>query len=379
MVRNSCAPAAVVGQVDELERIGVVVVPLVVLVVEGAVDVEELVARVSCPTGRSTACRPPRRSSGRTWSRPSKNPRKRVAHLVQVLGSAPSPGRTARGRGPTPPGRPARARSRRPAALGPLRRAGARSGRHRPARRWWRPGRRGSPAPRSSGSGARHTRDAHVQRHPHDLVVDERALGAQAVRPAHVAVVGGEDHHGVVPRPAVVERLEHRAQALVGEALELDVVVEVAEPGPGVAGVDVPPQPVLLVPAPLPVRLGLGVQVVVEVGRELLDHLVVVRGRRPAAGRRPSRRRPRGPTHRRHVLGVALVVPGLVDGEPHDVVRVHERHGQEPRLRCHARVAAPALARSQLAALEAMMGSKCTPVPAHPMKCRSLPSQSANP
>ena len=34
---------------------------------------------------------------------------------------------------------------------------------------------------------------------------------------------------------------------------------------------------------------------------------------------------------------------------------------------------------SQWAALLAMMGSKWTPVPAHPMKWRSLPSQSANP
>ena len=38
-----------------------------------------------------------------------------------------------------------------------------------------------------------------------------------------------------------------------------------------------------------------------------------------------------------------------------------------------------AFAHSQWAALAAMMGSKCTPVPAQPMKWRSLPSQSAKP
>ena len=39
----------------------------------------------------------------------------------------------------------------------------------------------------------------------------------------------------------------------------------------------------------------------------------------------------------------------------------------------------PAFSDSQWAALEAMTGSKWTPVPAQPMKCRSLPSQSAKP
>ncbi len=44
-----------------------------------------------------------------------------------------------------------------------------------------------------------------------------------------------------------------------------------------------------------------------------------------------------------------------------------------------APAAGAALARSQWAALEAMSGSKWTPVPAQPMKWRSLPSQSENP
>ena len=57
------------------------------------------------------------------------------------------------------------------------------------------------------------------------------------------------------------------------------------------------------------------------------------RGRcRPAAGRRPSRPPSRGlGADRRHVLGVALLVAGLVDGEPHDVVGVDQGHGEEPR------------------------------------------------
>ena len=41
--------------------------------------------------------------------------------------------------------------------------------------------------------------------------------------------------------------------------------------------------------------------------------------------------------------------------------------------------AVPAFSVIQWAALEAMTGSKWTPVPAHPMKWRSFPSQSANP
>ena len=81
----------------------------------------------------------------------------------------------------------------------------------------------------------RHARHAHVARHVHDLLVDERALRAQPVRPAHVAVIGGEDHDRVVVGAGLLERAEHRAERLVGHLLQLHVVVEVAQPRPLVA------------------------------------------------------------------------------------------------------------------------------------------------
>ncbi len=185
----------------------------------------------------------------------------------------------------------------------------------------------------------RHSGHAHVQRHPHDFVVHERALGAKTVGPAHVAVVRSEDHHRVIPRPGVLESAEHGPQTLIGEALELHVVIEVAKPGSGVTGVDVAPQAVLLVPAPLPVRLGLGVEVVVEVGRELLHDLVVVLAiDRKRVVVLPGRGI-ENTAHRCHVLGVGVLVSGLVDREPHDVMRIDEGDGQEPGLDGYARVA----------------------------------------
>ena len=48
-------------------------------------------------------------------------------------------------------------------------------------------------------------------------------------------------------------------------------------------------------------------------------------------------------------------------------------------VRNHGWSSVAALARSHDAAFDAMIGSKCTPVPAQPMKWRSLPSQSAKP
>ena len=152
------------------------------------------------------------------------------------------------------------------------------------------------------------------------------------MRPAHVAVVGGEDDHGVVPRPGVLEGGQHRAEAAVGQPVEVHVVVEVAEPGRGVAGVDVAPQAVLLVPAPLPVRLGLGVQVVVEVRREPVDHL----GVRVGEDRERVVLLPGGglehPTDAGHLVGVVLAVPRLVHRKPHHVVGVDQGDGEEPGL-----------------------------------------------
>ena len=125
---------------------------------------------------------------------------------------------------------------------------------------------------------------------------------------------------------------EHGAEVAVGQLVEVDVVVEVAQPGRLVGRVDVAPQAVLLVPAPLAVGLGLGVQVVVEVGRQLVDHLGVGIGE---DGERvvvlPRRRLEHG-ADGGHVVGVPLPVAGLVDREPHDVVGVDQGHGEEPRL-----------------------------------------------
>ena len=185
--------------------------------------------------------------------------------------------------------------------------------------------------------GGGHARDLDVQGHPHDLVVDEGPLGAQAVGAAHVAVVGGEDDDGVVPGPGGLEGGEHRAQAAVGQPVEVHVVVEVAEPGTVVRRVDVAPQAVLLVPAPLPVGLGLGVQVVVEVGRQLVDHLRVGLGEDgEGVVVLPGGRLEHLPDGG-HVVGMALPVARLVDREPHDVVRVDQGHGEEPGLRPHCR------------------------------------------
>ena len=173
-------------------------------------------------------------------------------------------------------------------------------------------------------------RDLHVEGYPHDLVVDERALRAQTVGAAHVAVVGGEDDHRVVPPTGSFEGGEHDAQVAVGQLVEMDVVVEVAQPRPLVGRVDVPPQPVLLVPAPLPMGFGLGVEVVVEVGRQAVDHLGVGLGEDGEGvvvlpGGRLEHRPDGG-----YVVGVPLAVAGLVHREPHHVMRVDQGHGEEP-------------------------------------------------
>ena len=76
--------------------------------------------------------------------------------------------------------------------------------------------------------------------------------------------------------PAALEGAEHLAEALVGELVELHVVVELPPPLLPVVGRDVAGQPVLLVPAPLPVARRLGEQVVVEARRQLVDDVVVV-------------------------------------------------------------------------------------------------------
>ena len=77
---------------------------------------------------------------------------------------------------------------------------------------------------------------------------------------------------------------------------------------------------------------GLGLQVVVEVLGKLVEDLVITRvvdrQRVIVLPRRAFEHLPNG----LDLIHVALGIAGLVDGEPHDVVRVDERHGQEPRI-----------------------------------------------
>ncbi len=188
------------------------------------------------------------------------------------------------------------------------------------------------PERRGDSTGGGNPGHLHIERHPHDLVVDERAFGSQPVRPAHVPMVGGEDDDGVVPCPRLLQRTEDGAQVAIGHLVEMDVVVEMTQPRLLVVRVDVAPQPVLLVPTPLAVRLGLGVQVVIEVGRQIVDNLVVGLGEDRERIVVLPRRRLENRAHAGHVGGMALPVAGLVDGEPHHIVRVDQRHGQEPRL-----------------------------------------------
>ena len=55
------------------------------------------------------------------------------------------------------------------------------------------------------------------QRDPVDVVVHRRALVVQAMRAGELAVVGGEEHGGVVGEPAFVQRAEHPADLLVDQ------------------------------------------------------------------------------------------------------------------------------------------------------------------
>ena len=96
------------------------------------------------------------------------------------------------------------------------------------------------------------------------------------MRSAHVTVVGGEHDDRVVPRAAALEGAEHRAEAVVGQLVELHVVVELPPPLLLVLGRQVAGQPVLLVPAPLAMARRLGEQVVVEVLGQVVDDLGVV-------------------------------------------------------------------------------------------------------
>ena len=152
------------------------------------------------------------------------------------------------------------------------------------------------------------------------------------MRSAHVTVIGREHDHRVVPRTAALQGAEHAAEAVVGELVELHVVVELPPPRRVVLGRQVARQPVLLVPAPLAMTRRLGEQVVAEVLGEAVDDLrVVVRERRHRVAVLPLGRVQQG-LRRGELVGVGRLVVGLVHREPHHVVGVHEGDRQEPRI-----------------------------------------------
>ena len=214
---------------------------------------------------------------------------------------------------------------------------------------------------------SRHARRADVARHVHDLLVHERALAAQPVRPAHVAVVGREDHDRVVVRAACSRA--HRAPCRATRR-----------------------------PAGAASRSSRGGAATTSCRRGRCSptcraagpSATAVASRACRAGRRRSWRAASSHTSSYsvsnngsssssfhfdissscstevdlvRVRGI-VVVGGLVDREPHHVVRVHQRDGEEPRLRR----ASPRSCATTAAAFDAMIGSKCTPVPAQPMK-----------
>ncbi len=171
----------------------------------------------------------------------------------------------------------------------------------------------------------------HVEGHPHDLLVDERALRPQPVRTAHVPVVGREDDDRVVPRPRRLERGEDRSEAAVGERVQVHVVVEVPEPRP-LVGRD----------RCCPTARAAGPTATVDAlrawraGRRRSSRAAgrTPRGRdrrRPGADRHPSMPPPPGSgSDPGHLVGVAVGVPGLVDREPHHVMGVDQGDGEEP-------------------------------------------------
>ena len=189
--------------------------------------------------------------------------------------------------------------------------------------------------------GVRHAGHLHVARHVHDLLVHERALRAQAVRAAHVAVVGGEDHDRVVVRAAVLERAaapcraSRRPSAAASRSSRGGAATTSCRPGRcsptgRAAG------PSATAAARRACRAGRRRSS--AAARRTLRRS----GRRTtAARRRPSTSRARGSCAARATSsGCARLVVRLVDREPHHVVRVHERDGEEPRLVERRRVGA---------------------------------------
>ena len=55
------------------------------------------------------------------------------------------------------------------------------------------------------------------QRHPHRPLVEAAALGGQAMIAEHLAMIGHEDHHGVVALAGARKRLQHPPHLLVDQ------------------------------------------------------------------------------------------------------------------------------------------------------------------
>ena len=94
---------------------------------------------------------------------------------------------------------------------------------------------------RPGGLPPLHVRVDHDHRHVNVLLVGDRPLVPEpAVRAAELPVVGGEDHHGVLPQVEVVERVQHLSDVPVVLAKEAQVVVVVSVPHVPPLGRDLP-------------------------------------------------------------------------------------------------------------------------------------------
>ena len=166
---------------------------------------------------------------------------------------------------------------------------------------------------------AGHVRMAHDERHPRVLRVHERPLLPQTVGTGHLAMVGGEHHHGAVGLATGLQRVQHRHQVAVGIADAVEVVVLVGLPGRFLVGHASEGHVAEI--AVVAMRPRLARQVVAAAGRQ-----------RQAVGGGVQRVR-RGRRQRSEV--VAMTPRGLLRpprGEVHDIVRVDEVHRQQPGL-----------------------------------------------
>lgn len=114
-----------------------------------------------------------------------------------------------------------------------------------------------------------HARISDDQRDVGVLFIDERPLEPEPVRACHFAVVRGEDDQGVVGLSGLLERVQHFSDPAVNHEIEVIVIVEIPDPLLGCA----------LAPGPgrgrgleFTLAFGLALEVVVPIGRKLVDH-----------------------------------------------------------------------------------------------------------